>query len=285
MLERSNIEFPLWRKKVDSSLLLKGTTPIPNWLHGIWNIEKNFSLARSITTHESQVSVKFKTKEYGGNVVKVKMPGGYRYRLFLNSNLIELLSRCFLMSYARALEAELTKKKTHREIEKEIPFWEFIDIEFDSTKKIFLLTDHYIHKPHFPKLYSELIGSPLIRGVLDKIKGEDKARILKQGWKPRSKYENELSAENVIYTLLDTKNKLIYIGEATKMISRFKQGHPEISKWDYYKYNVLPPELTEHRVTIERMSIRDQASLSKNIRGIKSFEISDYKLVNRKIDK
>lgn len=30
--ERSNVEFPMWRKKVDDSLLNDYMTPIPNWL-------------------------------------------------------------------------------------------------------------------------------------------------------------------------------------------------------------------------------------------------------------
>ncbi len=44
--------------------------------------------------------------------------------------------------------------------------------------------------------------------------------------KSHSEYKNEIGAENVIYTLLDTKNKLIYIGEAKKLSSRFDRDHP-----------------------------------------------------------
>ena len=70
-----------------------------------------------------------------------------------------------------------------------------------------------------------------------------------------------------------------------KLVRRFDAGHPDIPNWDYYKYNVLPPELEKHRLTIERMAIRDLASLLENDQGIDSRNISDYKLVNRKIDK
>ena len=37
--ERSNVEFPMWRKKVDDSLLNDLMTPIPNWLSNVWDLE------------------------------------------------------------------------------------------------------------------------------------------------------------------------------------------------------------------------------------------------------
>ena len=50
-------------------------------------------------------------------------------------------------------------------------------------------------------------------------------RIYKQKWIPRSELEFELGANNVLYTLIDTKNKLLYIGEAGNLVKRLRQGH------------------------------------------------------------
>ena len=69
------------------------------------------------------------------------------------------------------------------------------------------------------------------------------------------------------------------------MVKRFDLGHPDIKDWDYYRYNVLPKELELHRVTIERMAIRDLAALLENKQDIVSSGILKYKLTNRKIDK
>ena len=110
------------------------------------------------------------------------------------------------------------------------------------------------------------------------------ARIHKQDWKPRSEYKLEIGASNVIYMLLDTENKLLYVGEANLLIPRFNNGHLDIKNWDYYKYNVLPPELGKYRLAIERMLIRDLAAILDNKQGIKTISISDYSLANRKID-
>ena len=62
-------------------------------------------------------------------------------------------------------------------------------------------------------------------------------RIYKTKWKPRKELEFELGANNVLYTLIDTKNKLLYIGEAANLIDRLRQDHPSISDWD----NFQPP--------------------------------------------
>ena len=37
-LERNDVEHPLWRKKVDRSLLRYSVTPIPGWVGRTWSI-------------------------------------------------------------------------------------------------------------------------------------------------------------------------------------------------------------------------------------------------------
>jgi hypothetical protein len=285
MLERSDVAAPLWRKKVDATFLTEGSTPIPNWLVEVWGIPQYFEDVRTKKCPEAIAPVLFDGKIFDGRVVKIKRQGGYRYRLYLDARLIDLLRQTFLMSYMRTLEGELTFNKNRRDIESEIPFWEFIDIEFDPVKRRFRFVAHYTQKAWFPELFRRLVGSAPMKAIQDEISGKQSARIQKQGWKPRSDYKTEVKAENVIYTLIDTKNKLIYVGEAAKLVKRFDGGHADILEWDYYKFNQLPDDLSEHRLTIERMAIRDIAALLENKRDVGSFSISDYKLANRKIDK
>jgi len=115
--------------------------------------------------------------------------------------------------------------------------------------------------------------------------GKDDLRIYKQDWKPREEFEVELGAENVIYTLIDTKKKQIYVGEADNLVKRLASGHNQIPQWDYYRYNILPSSLSQFRLTLERMVIRDYATLLCNTKGIDTIKISEYQLVNEKIDK
>ena len=188
------------------------------------------------------------------------------------------------MSHMRALEFGLSNKKAS-DIEDEIPFWEFLDIEYETRIKTFNLVAYYTQKPSFPCLFHMLIDSPAIEKVEDEIfKRNTKPRIYKTDWKPRSELEYQIGSKNVIYMLADTKNKLLYIGEAIDLIKRLSQNYPTIPKWDFFRYDVLPDELKNFRVTLERMMIRSFATVLPNKNKIHSLELSSYSLANDKID-
>ena len=63
--ERSDIETPFWRKKVDSSLFNQGTT-IPMWMCDIWAIDKLFHNVSSRKDPRSQVTINYEKKKYEG---------------------------------------------------------------------------------------------------------------------------------------------------------------------------------------------------------------------------
>jgi len=65
-LERSKVDFPLWRKKVDSSLFIHKGTTIPNWMCTRWNIQKDFSTCSSKRNPKSKVQINFNKKKYDG---------------------------------------------------------------------------------------------------------------------------------------------------------------------------------------------------------------------------
>ena len=84
--------------------------------------------------------------------------------------------------------------------------------------------------------------------------------------------------------LVDTSARLLYIGEAENLIRRFNAGHDVIRNWDHYRYDQLPPMTKRQRVALERMMIRAFASVLENKKRIPTQAISDYQLVNDKID-
>jgi hypothetical protein len=53
-----------------------------------------------------------------------------------------------------------------------------------------------------------------MKRIEDELTHPGQFRIEKQDWRPRSMYEMELGAENVIYMLVDEKAKLLYAGSA-----------------------------------------------------------------------
>jgi hypothetical protein len=284
-LERSNIDFPLWRKKVDKSLFEHNGTTIPVWACEMWGLPSLFSEIASRKDKKSEVLVEFNKSQYQGWVTTSKHGrNSAAYRLWFVEELSLVLKRTFLMSYMRALETGLSPLKV-AEVEKQIPFWEFLDIEFDYSNKFFKFVAYYTQEPSFPSLFSRLIGSPSIARVDDEVHSKKGHRIHKQDWKPKEDLEYEIGATNVIYILADTNNKLLYIGEAKDLVKRLSQKYICIPKWNFFRYDILPEHLESLRVPLERMTIRGFASILENRRNVPSILISDYKLANDKIDK
>jgi len=285
-IERSKVDFPLWRKKVDKSLFEHNGTTIPLWACEMWNLPSLFSKIQSRNDPNSKVKVKFNNSSHEGWITKTS-PNNRKtpvYRLWFEETLAIELKRNFLMSYMRSLEEGL-EDSAKKDTEKKIPFWEFLDIEFDKNSRVFYFLRYYFQEPSFPNLFSRLIGSPSIEKIGDEVLGKKSSRIYKQDWKLRNDLEYEIGAKNVIYKLIDTNNKLFYVGEAADLVKRLLQNYPTIPNWDYFRYDVLPDELAPFRVMIERMVIRDFATLMSNNKDIKTISISDFKLTNEKIDK
>ena len=61
--ERSDVESPMWRKKVDWSLLgpsgKGGGTVMPRWMWRVWNLEETFRDCPSRRDPRSDVTVHF----------------------------------------------------------------------------------------------------------------------------------------------------------------------------------------------------------------------------------
>lgn len=285
-LERSDIEFSLWRKKVDSSLFSKAHTPIPNWCVKAWDIKMVFGTNTSQKALSAQVVIEFNKKKYEGRVT-YSQNKDTTYQLFLSQDFVEELKGFFIMTYMRSLEQKLRKGNpayVGKDVEQEVPFWEFIDIEFDSQNKVFKCKAHYNQKPIFPELFKQFARSHILRDMENRLLNKGDFKFIKEDWRPRSEFKTYLERRNIIYYLIDTQNKLLYIGEAdhTKRISQVRREMPD---WDYFRVDCLPEWLARsQRLELERLVIRSFASVLTNHRAIASILISDYILVNKKID-
>lgn len=287
-LERSDIEFPLWRKKVDSSLFHKLDTPIPNWLAKVWGIPEIFGTSTSRKTPHAEVKIKFGKILYRGWVAYAKyVTKDTSYKLYLSKEFSEKLKDVFIMSYMRSLEHKLRigNPTYTRSVEEDIPFWEFLDVEFDKQTKVFNCKAHYFQKPIFPELFKQFVRSYLIQQIENKLLNKGEFKFVKENWRPRDEARKYLGKGNIIYYLIDTNSKLLYIGES-EGIKRLVQERLVISNWNYFRVDVLPEWLTKlQRLEIERLIIRSFAAIINNSRGITSMKVSTYSLVNLKIDR
>ena len=103
-LERSNVEFPLWRKKVDKSLFEHSGTTIPVWACEMWGLPDLFHDVSSKRDERSKVKVRYLGKTYKGWVTTAKHGrSSPALRLWYQDELALKLKYIFLMSYMRAL--------------------------------------------------------------------------------------------------------------------------------------------------------------------------------------
>jgi len=285
-LERSKVDHPLWRKKVDMSLFEHKNTVIPGWASDMWDLRAQFKTVISKKDDNAKVNIRFKRRKHPGwlTVAKKGQPKP-RYRLWFDRPLATELKHKYAMSYMRSLEQRLSPSNDEINAEETIPFWEFLDIEYDRKKREFMFEAYYRQEPSFPNLFKRLAGSPAIAANDNEIHGK-KDRIIPQDWKPRSELEHEIFAKNVIYMLADSTNKLLYVGESKDLVKRLSQEYPTIPRWDQFRYDVLPTSLAKYRVAIERMMIRSFATLFSNKKSIENLVgISTWQLANEKIDK
>ena len=287
--ERTNIKHPLWRKKVDSSIFKYDATTMPNWICRAWGIDTMFKGVTSKNHSKSPIKITFNNKIWNGWVTEAgKGRVNPAYRLWFEEDLTYELKQVFLMSYMRDIESNIRGKEDGKQrkttIENDIPFWEFLDIEFNKKSKAFIFVAHYTQKPTFPNLFQSITSSPKIKEIDQKISGKDGPKIYKQDWKPIDEYQTEIGAENIIYMLINKTNKTFYIGEAKNLIQRFSSGK-YTNKWEYYRYDKLPNELEGYRLELERTLIKSFASLLNNKKDIKTINLSNYTLTNTKIDK
>lgn len=284
--ERSDIKHPLWRKKVDSSLFHKAHTPIPNWCARNWDLENLFGRNTSKLTPAAQVKIKFDKQIYFAKVT-YSFNKDTSYQIFLPADFVEPLKDTFIMSYMRSLEQRLRKNNkeyTDRDLEKEVPFWEFLDIEFDGEAKVFYCKAHYKQEAIFPELFKQFINSHILKGIENKLLNKGDFKFIKENWRQRSEIEKPFIRKNFIYYLIDTKNKLLYIGESDHNM-RLISKRPEIPNWDYFRVDFLPEWMTRgQRLELERLVIRSIAALLPNYKKIHTMAITNYHLVNKKID-
>ena len=184
-------------------------------------------------------------------------------------------------------ESRLRKKEVAEAVvEDEIPFWEFLDIEFDDRKKTFLFKAHYTQKPTFPLLFRALQGQPTLKKIEDSLMKGTKHRINKTKWFKRSELEFQIGARNVIYYLYDSKQKLFYVGEARDLVKRLKQPYLAMPNRDYFRYDVLPDSLEPYRLAIERMVIFAFSKALKTSKGKDDVLLSKrHLLTNDRIDR
>ena len=134
---------------MDASMFAEKSTYIPEWvIDDLWGIREIFIHA-SKNNIQSEVDITYnnpggKTTHHEGWVTTTKYHGKRNdvMRFYFDNDVKSLLKRDFEMTYKRMKEKNRRDWNSPK-AEREIPFWEFIDIEFDDEEYTFILTPHY----------------------------------------------------------------------------------------------------------------------------------------------
>ena len=157
--ERKDVRLPMWRKKMDASMFDHRCTLVPHWVRdSVFAIRDTFP--HSSKKHpESQVTVEYRHQDgshttHQGWVTTTRYEKGRNdvMRLYVDQGVISNLRSDYRMTYLRSVER---KKRGWNSptAERNIPFWEFLDIEYDSAGRGFVFVPHYLHQGFDPELF------------------------------------------------------------------------------------------------------------------------------------
>jgi hypothetical protein len=145
--ERSDVSFPLWRKKMDGSMFDEKCTVIPDWVKdNVFSIRSRFehnsksdssSAATIVIIHKGA-----KESTHQGYVTTSPRGGIPVMRLYFEGDVQDWLKEAFRMTHLRNEERK-SRGWNGPTVERIIPFWEFLDIEWDADASTFYFRAWY----------------------------------------------------------------------------------------------------------------------------------------------
>jgi len=140
IFERSDVQFPLWRKKVGPVIATARCDNAPVVGLPDVGIQEDFQGVESRTKPEGPVRVRLAGVngiQEGWVTCLTKGRGNALFRLFLDETAKRWLRRAYPMTHLRAIETVLAGQG-NQVSDVGIPSWEFLDIEYDRNQKEFL---------------------------------------------------------------------------------------------------------------------------------------------------
>lgn len=187
--------------------------------------------------------------------------------------LILSLKKEFIQTYIKLESEELSiKSDNYGEEAISIKIMEEKVIKFSPYIKI---------KTPYDALFKKLIDNNVFYWLNDT---DDRGFILKSTeWISINELKNHPNQEFVVYYLVDSKNKQLYIGSAKKLKDRVYDKREVIPDWDYFRYEIIKPIYHKYIKNIEYHSISNFAKFLDNNANVKYLDkdFSDYKLVNK----
>ena len=268
---------PLY-KKIDMSAL-DGCVTIPK------NLWKDFQAGQKLPISTArEIDLIWGNKKYYCNLRHARPANPFlMLRYEKNKDLIKRMRETFIYSYvvikSRKEEFDLIgngqfRSKLERG-EREVIIFQPLDYK-TIRAKVFIQIDN-----EWNQLFQRLANENVFGWLFDSSK---KYLITESSkWLNVRKFNKAKHKTNVIYYLLHSKRRLLYIGKAETLGKRVvpgksHQGMP--ADWDKFRYDVIMPEFQSLLERIEDHTIRSFASILNNNQEYPTAAISMYTLVN-----
>lgn len=270
-------------KKIDRSFFKYGLI-IPK------EYENDFLHGESIAPGTSRdMAVKIFGKKYYVKLYHVNRKGGknvYQLRWDMNRDLCDVLKDTFVNSYV-ILQSQKEKHEASGDGRKKFRTKMLAGQQEVLSLRPVSATE--IHAEPFIQIETEwttLFRRLAAANVFESLFTKDKEHLVERttSWMSVKEFSRHSEQVSVIYYLLHSDKKLLYIGKANKLGERVVpgRGHQGMEgDWDKFKYDVIKPEFGHLLERIEDHTIRTVASILKNSKDFPTLGIGSYTLVNR----
>lgn len=270
-------------KKIDRSTFEWGVI-IPkeyedDFLHG----------SKIIPGTSRDIKIKYQNKSYKAKLYHVNRKNHtnvFQLRWDIDKDFLKVLRREYINSYVILKSQKELYENTKSDLKKFRSHMEAGNQEVMSLRSISkseIEIEPFIQiKTEWNTLFERLADANVFGWIFEK----DKKYLISRstGWYSYKDLPKHSEQVNVIYYLVNTNKKLLYIGKAEIFGNRVKYGRDHQGMpgdWDMFRYDIIRPEFSNILERIEDHTIRSFASVLKNTKSFPSLELSSYKLVNK----
>ena len=264
----------LYIKKIDKSLLEKGRATLDkkqlednNWLKS-FGVGESRNIKAYYNNREYSTSVAFKSRKKH----KSELP---YYQLTIGESLKKELKKTFIHTVLNIKSSMVLKEKGRNFNE------EALSIEHLKEGKEYILKLKVFIKVYteYDEYFKALIESNLIDYPLGS--NNEKVIVSSTEWRDKNERNKYKGTRNIIYYLIDSTTKEIYIGSGALFENRVIPKRKELPGWDKFRFEVINPDYISIIKDLEFMIIRNFANLLKNKDSIRGLDVTEYTLANR----
>ena len=231
---KTSIDQPSLTLPVDSSMIKYAVLTIPK---GHWNVWKSIP-----KKHGEKTEVKIMwgngRKTYDAYIrLEQKVIGKTEWMRF---RWREDLHQHFQNAFCYSCSYDASKKHSKsKNISPRIP--ELLKIT-ERENALFAFKPLSTHVTELTPIFRQLIKDGYLDRYIEPPSQSQKIFQNSSPWLKKRELKDIWEHRFVIYYLLDSKKKELYIGKATSLTSRVFEGRKEIPDWDYFRYDILRPE-------------------------------------------